>query len=197
MRCQSTVLALVSCSALEELVMHVDQSSLGACVDKSRLGTRPVRCVLAPGHHTIPVLGVSGGEQPGWLAPMACPLCYTIAFLWPMRTVQGLLVGPYIYIQHLRLAASTWLTCHRGLLVLSSRSAADEQGGLMSLSAWASSGLGINLGSGIIADPQLAPGGPGAVNWTGAQVTLNVGERYFTWTRQVLTHQGGQVTYDP
>ena len=48
------------------------------------------------------------------------------------------------------------------------------------------------LRHGIIVDPKLATTG---IDWTGATATLNVGFRFLTWTRTVLNHTAGSMTF--
>jgi hypothetical protein len=79
---------------------------------------------------------------------------------------------------------------------------ATDHGGPLSITSWAKTYgvIGQNdsclnctrLRQGIIADPALAATG---IDWTGALATLNVGYRYYTWTRKVLKHSKGSMTF--
>ena len=44
----------------------------------------------------------------------------------------------------------------------------------------------------LIANPDL---NASSVNWTGAVATLNVGYRFFTWTRRVTASEAGHISY--
>eukprot|EP01052_Picozoa_sp_SAG31_P038991 SAG31_NODE_5316_length_2613_cov_3.281225_2_plen_472_part_00 len=65
---------------------------------------------------------------------------------------------------------------------------ANAPGGPLSLSSWAKTDTSTSLRRGIIVDSSLAKTD---VDWTGALATLNVGVRYYTWTKRVLNHTKG------
>lgn len=70
-------------------------------------------------------------------------------------------------------------------------SPATAPGGPLSLDSWAVSANATDLRSGVIVDPKLP-----RTNWTGALATLNVGFRFLTWTRRVLSHNATAFQYD-
>ena len=78
---------------------------------------------------------------------------------------------------------------------LTANGPANAPGGPLSLSSWAKTDKSTSLRQGIIVDPALAETD---VDWTGALATLNVGVRYYTWTRRVLNHTkgSGQFSYN-
>ena len=79
---------------------------------------------------------------------------------------------------------------------------ATNNNGPLSLSSWATTygypGQTDNcsnctrLRQGVIVDPKLAETG---IDFTGALATLNVGFRFFTWTRRVTSHSVGSASF--
>eukprot|EP01043_Picozoa_sp_COSAG02_P027513 COSAG02_NODE_1628_length_11586_cov_3.954644_5_plen_729_part_00 len=100
-------------------------------------------------------------------------------------------------------AGQTWLPEARWPNTnLTAGGPATAEGGPLSLSSWATTygrpGQSDNctectrLRKGVIVDPELAKTG---IDFTGALVTLNVGFRFLTWTRRVLSHEAGSSTF--
>ena len=100
-------------------------------------------------------------------------------------------------------AGQTWLPEARWPNAnLTAGGTATTQGGPLSLSSWATSYGRPNqtdnctectrLREGVIVDPELAKTG---IDFTGALATLNVGFRFLTWTRRVLTHEAGSSSF--
>jgi hypothetical protein len=198
--------AAAAAAAAAVVAVSPGQGNLQACV-----ASGAPRCHLLPGIHREHVYV---GKQAG--APEITGA--------PGSVLSGAEVVPGPWVQHrgrifktklppaLRAQAKdiqqvwakgTWLPEARWPNVnLTHGGPATAVGGPLSLSSWASTygfpGQTDNctsctrLREGVIVDPALAKTG---IDFTGALATLNVGFRFFTWTRRVLSHAAGSAEF--
>ena len=184
---------------------------------KRCIASKAKRCHLLPGiHHESAVVDASrdtpleitgsvGAETRSVMSgalPVPGPWTRHKGSIWKTQ------LPPNLRIPNIQQAwaGETWLPEARWPNAnLTAGGPADAPGGPLSLSSWAKTygrdGQTDNctactrLRLGEIVDPALEST---AVNWTGALATLNVGFRFYTWTRKVESHVPGsdRFTYN-
>jgi len=175
--------------------------SLDKCVTAARQSTQPVDCFLKAGiyrdaviltqEHTAPISIIGDGSSIlSGTQPVPDSWEQHAGHIWKTQLPSALHIVPQqLFVGDQWISEARWPNAE----LLPNQPATDSNGPL-SKASWARTSNGTDLRSGVIVDDALVK-----ANITGAIATLNVGFRFLTWTRRVLSHDAANSSfqYDP